>query len=396
MKTIIFIITLFSFSLYAQDVAELPRPLGAGSAEVYNGKIYFFGGSNNWSGTLLYDTVYVYNGTNWAVEDTIPDRNLWDVETVRIGNEVYLVSGWPGGANFLRKYNLDTKEWTYLANSPNATTWGVAAEYVNGFIYLFAPNGNVWAYSVWDNMWETKSSSGYSGPLNLSSIVYNDEIYVIGYNDSVFVKYNPTTDIWTPLAKSLYQVGASAMGIINDQIYCVGGNSTGQSTAQYKSIIVYNATENEWKTDSLQIGGKRHWMATAEYEGGLYVLGGIDSTAQSVRTVEEIVPQGTAVNIAEEERSIPGKFRLFPNYPNPFNPTTILSYELSEVAEVSMDVFDIKGRKVTSLLKGVKQQPGVYNVVFDATGLVSGIYFSKIIVSGTINSIFSQKMILLK
>lgn len=395
-KHVFLFLFLLSISIQAQEVASLPRPLGAGSAEVYNSRIYFFGGSNNWAGSIVYDTVYVYDGISWAFEDTIPDRNMWDVETVLIGNEVYLVSGWRNGANLLRKYNLGTKEWTYLANSPNTTTWGVAAEYWDGFIYLFAPNGDVFEYSIADNTWETKTNSGFSGPLNLSSIVYQDEIYVIGYNDSVFVKYNPAADVWTPLAKSMYQVGASAMGIINDQIYCIGGNSTGQQAAQYKSILVYNATANEWNLDSLQINGKRHWMATAEYEGGLYVLGGIDSTTAAVDIVEEIVPQGTAVAIKDEFHHVPEQLRMLPNYPNPFNPTTLLSYEINQPASVTLTVYNVHGQKVNTLLHDAKQQPGLHSVVFNAAGMVSGIYFAKIQVSGQVNLSAIQKLILLK
>ena len=208
----ILVLIVTVFPAFSQEIPDLPIQLGAGSAEVYNNKIYYFGGSNNWAGSILYDSIFVYDGISWAFEDTIPDRNLWDIETVRVGNEVYLISGWPAGAPLLRKYNLDTKAWTYLANSPNTTTWGVAAEYWNGFIYLFTPGGDVHEYSIQNNEWVTKTNSGFSGPLNLSSITYQDEIYIIGYNDSVFAKYTPSDDGWTPLSKSLYQVGGLGNG----------------------------------------------------------------------------------------------------------------------------------------------------------------------------------------
>jgi len=347
---------------------------------VYNDNIYFFGGSNNWSGTIVYDSVFVFNGNSWSFADTIPDRNLWDVETVRVGNEVYLVSGWPGGASFLRKFNLDNYQWTYLANSPNGTTWGVAAEYFNGHIYLFNPSGNVFEYSIAANEWQTKNNAGVTGPLNLSSIIFGDEIYIIGFNDSTFIKYNPLNDQWTPLAKSPYQVGASAMGIINDNIYCIGGNMNGNSQAQYKSVIVYNIAQNRWDLDSLQISAKRHWMATAEYLGGLYILGGIDSAAQSVNFVEEIVPQGTdtiMTAIKENKKEHPENFTLYQNYPNPFNPRTTIGYSLKTDSRVLLKIYDINGREIKTLLDE-RQSAGEHKVSFDAADLPSAIYFYRI------------------
>ncbi|KAA3610328.1 MAG: T9SS C-terminal target domain-containing protein [Calditrichaeota bacterium] len=397
MKIIITYLFLIVLPLFSQQIPNLPIPIGAGSAEVYNGKIYYFGGSNNWSGSILYDSVFVYDGVSWELDDIIPDKNLWDVETVRVGNEVYLISGWPSGPHFLRKYNLDTKNWTYLANSPNTTTWGVTAEHWNGYIFLFLPNGDIHEYSIQNNEWTTKTKADVNGPLNLSSIIYQEKIYVIGYNDSTFFRYDPSSDGRLILSKSLYQVGASAMGIINDQIYCVGGNPDGSRYATYKSILVYSVTNDEWALDSLEISSKRHWMATAEYEGGLYVLGGIDSTDKSVNIVEEIVPQGTAVGLEEMQSKKPDKFQLFQNYPNPFNPQTTIEFNISQPGFVSLRVFDMIGREVKTLVS--KQlSPGLYKTNFEGNRFSSGIYFYSLQVSYKTGGFFEsvQKMILMK
>jgi N-acetylneuraminic acid mutarotase len=393
---ILLLISFITITASAQQIPPLPYKMGAGSAEVYNNNIYTFGGSIDWGGhVLLYDSVFVYNGTSWSFADTIPDKNLWDVETVRVGNEVYMISGWPGGANYLRKFNLDTYEWTYLANSPNTTTWGVAAEYYNGHIFLFNPSGNVYDYSIANNQWTTKTNAGVVSPLNLSSIIFQDEIYLIGFSDSTFMKYNPALDQWIPLAKSPYPVGASAMGIINDKIYNIGGNVGGGSDAYYKSVIVYDITQNRWDLDSLQISGKRHWMATAEYQGGLYILGGLDSSALAVDIVEEIVPQGTdtihtAINDVVD--GFPKEYKLLQNYPNPFNPTTIINYELRITNFVRLAVYDALGREIETLVNKY-QNAGNYQVTFDGSSQASGIYYYKITAG---NFIQTRKMLLLK
>lgn len=376
----------------AQDLPQLPLPLAAGTVEVWNNQIYHFGGSNNWAGSELYPRIYRFDGSSWLYHDSIPDYNLWDVESVLVNDEVYLISGWPSGSQLLRKYNLSNQEWTYLANSPNnSQTWGVTAEHLNGKIYLFLSNGALFEYSISNNSWETKSSISNTGTWDLSSILFRNEIYILGFYDSTFYKYTPNTDQWTRLANSPYRVGACAMGIINDLVYCVGGNLDGSQAAAYKSVIVYNITSNSWAIDSLQISGKRHWMATAEYQGGMYIIGGIDSTTQAVNIVEEIVPQGTAVGISETANTF-SHFLLKQNYPNPFNPTTTITLMIHQSAMVKLEVYSTIGQKMETLLNEFMPK-GEHKIVFRANHLPSGIYYYKMRADG-----YEQirKMVLLK
>ncbi len=65
------------------------------------------------------------------------------------------------------------------------------------------------------------------------------------------------------------------------------------------------------------------------------------------------------------------------NYPNPFNSTTIIAYELEGSSNVSLEVYDITGRNVRSLVREF-QSAGTYEVTFDAAGLPGGMYFYKL------------------
>jgi hypothetical protein len=89
---------------------------------------------------------------------------------------------------------------------------------------------------------------------------------------------------------------------------------------------------------------------------------------------------------------IPDKYSLSQNYPNPFNPTTKISYELPENGFVSLKVFNELGKEVRTLVKK-NQQSGKYEVRFNATGMVSGIYFARLHVNNYAKIV---KMILLK
>jgi hypothetical protein len=76
--------------------------------------------------------------------------------------------------------------------------------------------------------------------------------------------------------------------------------------------------------------------------------------------------------LAGEDRVVQNA--LFQNYPNPFNPSTTIKYQLSNKTNVQMEVFDVIGRKVLTLVNN-QQQAGIYTVNFDASRLSSGMYF---------------------
>ena len=76
----------------------------------------------------------------------------------------------------------------------------------------------------------------------------------------------------------------------------------------------------------------------------------------------------------DDEIDVVSDFRLFSNYPNPFNPTTAISYQLSAISFVKLRVFDVLGREVATLVDGLRQ-PGTYQTTFDASLLNAGTYF---------------------
>jgi hypothetical protein len=78
-----------------------------------------------------------------------------------------------------------------------------------------------------------------------------------------------------------------------------------------------------------------------------------------------------------EERRLPETFALHQNFPNPFNPTTTIQYALPTGSLVSLQVFDILGREVATLVNEFKNA-GEHQVQFNASGLGSGVFFYRL------------------
>jgi hypothetical protein len=81
--------------------------------------------------------------------------------------------------------------------------------------------------------------------------------------------------------------------------------------------------------------------------------------------------------IIEEISEIPNQFFLSQNNPNPFNASTTIRYDLSTGSDVTLDIYDILGRKIETLVDGW-QLPGAHSIVWDAEGVSSGVYFYRI------------------
>ncbi len=82
-----------------------------------------------------------------------------------------------------------------------------------------------------------------------------------------------------------------------------------------------------------------------------------------------------------KRRPLPSGFELGQNYPNPFNPTTAIRYELSANSYVTLKVYDVLGREVTTLVD--RNEPaGVYHVEFNGSRFASGIYFYRLNAGG--------------
>ena len=99
-------------------------------------------------------------------------------------------------------------------------------------------------------------------------------------------------------------------------------------------------------------------------------------------------------NIIEVDAgNIPDGFVLEQNYPNPFNPITTIKFALAETQNAELKVFDVLGNEVSSIFNGIAEGGKVYEAVFNAENLSSGIYFYRL---ETKEKVENRKMLLLK
>ncbi len=101
---------------------------------------------------------------------------------------------------------------------------------------------------------------------------------------------------------------------------------------------------------------------------------------------------GIVTGVKNEESAIPKEFALSQNYPNPFNPSTKISFAIPKVGNATLKIYDLLGKEVVTLVEG-EMSPGNHEVIFDASGLPSGIYVYRL-TSGGFTDI--KRMILLK
>ena len=112
----------------------------------------------------------------------------------------------------------------------------------------------------------------------------------------------------------------------------------------------------------------------------LYLFLFIKLTASSIEAVESI------------SNKIPTEFSLNQNYPNPFNPSTKITYQIPKVSFITLKIYDVLGKEITTLVN--EEKPiGSYEIEFNAKNLPSGIYFYKIQAGSFVET---KKMVLMK
>ena len=120
----------------------------------------------------------------------------------------------------------------------------------------------------------------------------------------------------------------------------------------------------------------------------------VTSSGESEPRFELRITPGTLTDVEESGpiTELPQAFDLKQNFPNPFNPSTNIQFELPERADVQLTVYDLMGREIAMLLNEARAA-GRHSVTFDASRLSSGVYIYRLQAG---ERVFTRKMVLIK
>ena len=155
-----------------------------------------------------------------------------------------------------------------------------------------------------------------------------------------------------------------------------------EATVSQGEQIQFEATGYDSTGEEITVNIK--WKASGGWidsSDGLYTASEVGDFTISATDSNTNISGSATVHVNETGVSttkiLPTQFNLLQNYPNPFNPTTTIEFSVKEKCFVLLEIFDIRGRVISTLIS--REQPsGSYRVNFDARDFPSGVYFYKI------------------
>lgn len=420
---IIFLFHFFTLGPVAQEsewriFGEMKYPVSGAQTVVKDSLVYLIGGysdslqtnvkwiqkfnpnDNSWeivanlderrygfSAEIHYDKLYIFGGIN-ELNDKSLNLEVWDFESE-------LTSVGKVDDTFDRVFPVGTiyKDIYYIIGG-FAGSRGSSAE----LPYFVGYNFNSSNVSIFD---DTTFQSNEL-PIQQMSVRMENKLYVFGgaYNgilqnmdvidlDSASLTTNEHTRFITPRA-------AGSAVYFNDynQIYLIGGYT--ETSPAISSVEVITNVDGQPQTYmGTNINYARRNLSAVYFEGKIYVLGGENANGEVVPQIE--VLDSGLVDVREEE-NLNKEFVLHQNYPNPFNPETVIEFSVDQSRQISIDVFNSLGQRITTLYKKYTI-PGSYSVKWngrDESGktVSSGIYFYRL--SDDRQNYLTRKMILLK
>lgn len=345
-------------------ISETVYPRTGLSGTGKDGVYYYFGGIHDTTQSGKYLESWTYSsGYQGEIIDSHSTLNRINSAGEIVGNSLFVIGGNPfyisdtTSLSYIVEYNLITKEFIEHNTS------------FNGLEDL--PEQQMTAV-IGDNIFI------FGGLVNGIS----RDIYRFDTVENELFKL--PIRLWQPRAG-----GSAEIYNESNQIILVGGFNENSNALATTEIFTYNESSLSLKYGPDLVIARAHNM-TQKANGELYVLGGYGIDGEHVKEIEKLVVS-TALDVAE---SVPDDYFLSQNYPNPFNPETQISFGLPKSGTVKIDIFDVSGRQVSTLLNQ-KLGAGNHTVAFEANDykLASGVYIYRLV---TDNFSTSRKMLLLK
>jgi len=260
-------------------------------------------------------------------------------------------------------------------------------------------------------------SSGYGGYENYTLCYAENERYCVNVPSSITkfaVRFTPslTGELYSVGFKLNWDTGVRGNGSLKITIHSNDDGIPGEQLGDSAIIPFQELVNGDWN-EVIMRSRKIRFTQGEDFHVVLEVLGGEgdtlqfllgDATGSENRTLffgegpwyplssVNLLVKTTLVYPADTMKNVPLVFNLEQNYPNPFNEFTYIDFGINKPAFVSLKIYDILGRLVTTLVNDYKEF-GIHHVKFNAGNLSSGIYFYSINVDGKMKT---KKMVLIK
>ena len=284
--------------------------------------------------------------------------------------------------------SMDTKIYTsrIIVSTDSGETWRKTSlqmphsligsiETIRGTnFYVVFDSGGTFRSTDRGISWKSENT-GFKSWGRVSLLVYNGKYLFCTYREMENVAvYRSTEDT----------VNWKLTGLKNLDIKQLAADPSGGMYAATLQDLFYSSDDGDtWQIiDSSSTVGTISALATAnnKFAFALTAAGTILRRSVGITSVKH-----------DGERT-PNAFQLFQNYPNPYNPATVINYDLVSPSMVNLRVFDILGREVATLVNE-SQKPGAHTITFDGARLSSGIYFYQL-QAGISRAV--KKMVLMK
>ena len=279
----------------------------------------------------------------------------------------------------------------------------------------FDPQANSWsALGTGANNGISGDETSFPGP-SVSALAVDEQgrVYVGGdftqaggVSARSVARFDPATNSWSALGAGVsFSLGSggevNALAIDGQGRVYVGGRFTRAGGVSANNVARFDPQANSWSalgtganngvggiTSTISVGVNTF---AVDRQGRVYV-GGNFTTAGDVVSAYIARWNSAASRIEQISADVPKTFLLEQNYPNPFNPSTTIRYQLPVASEVKLEVYDVLGKKVATLVSE-RQAAGYYQYVWNANGLTSGVYFYRLQAGGFVET---KKMMLVK
>ena len=312
-----------------------------------------FASLNYQNGTFLY-----------RPDNEIPYSGWYRIMRHGIGKK-FLLSEWPQNVFQIHTFDIDsmTASSFYVPHVQSIDAVGDTIYALSGqYLYRYLPNGDTLSIDT----------LAYSPGSNLATLDTNATVSIAANGQNVFVGF----------ADTLYVL--SNNGVLERAAYFHQTSATKLFASS--GYVLSNTPLQSFQID---VGATAPYPGVSAYAGG-FPYG--DRYWYESGTNEFSFVTATLVGVERSSGAIPQEFSLAQNYPNPFNPSTHIRFTLPTASQVRLDVFNLIGQRIATLVDG-PTAAGSHDVVFDARGLPSGLYFYTIRSNG---HVAMRKMLLLK